>query len=56
MRRHLHLGWSEWQALPWFEQRALREEMAREFDGVEPPMFADSDEAAEFARKAGLID
>jgi hypothetical protein len=56
LRRHLRIGWAEWQGLPWYEQRALREELARELDGIDPPMLADSDEATDFARRAGLID
>lgn len=42
------MGWADWKALPWYEQRALREGMLLEFDGVQmvPQSGADDELAA----------
>lgn len=45
MRRHLRMGWGEWKALPWYEQRALRDGLLEEFEGVKPLTGDEGDDA-----------
>jgi hypothetical protein len=48
VRRHLHFGWAEWDALPWWQQRAYLEELVREMsDGDDPDGGADEIDAAD---------
>lgn len=43
LRRHCDIGWQEFEALPWYEQRAIREGIGREFYGQElDPAAAES--------------
>lgn len=43
MRRLLGMSWTEWRALPWHEQRALREGMHRETNPDAPAPGTDDD-------------
>ena len=43
VRRHLGMSWQEWRALPWHEQRALRDGLHADFGEPEIPA-SDDDE------------
>jgi hypothetical protein len=54
VRRRLRMSWGEWTALPWYEQRALRDGLHHELAAAAGVEITDPSESDDALRAAGI--